>query len=1195
MPINIKHTHSIKLNIFSFLLTILLSFNFFSLTLIDIPKPTYAISQFGAEAVAVLGQEQLTDCTSGPNGGNYHKSTNNPFSLPRIYDNKLIIPDANFGRVLIFNSVPTSNHAVPDVVLGQETICTVWGRNIVEPSYLSLPVNIFFDGTRFYIADRSSNRVLIFNNGIPTENNASADIALGQPDLYSNTANNGGISADTFNAPYGIWSNGVKLIISDMSNNRVLIWNSIPNESGISADIVIGQPNMTSNTVNNGGISGKSLRTPRGIHVDSDGRLYIADYDNHRILVFNSIPTSNFATADYVIGQPNLTSATANNGGIAANRLYNPTETFTDEGKLFIGDMMNNRILIYNSIPTVSNASADIVLGQPNMTSNTANNGGISASSLYRPYGAFSNGEKLVTLDYYNNRALIWNTIPTENAAPADVVIFQPDMTSNTQRGQTGVTARTMFMPMGMSYENGKTFIMDYANHRILGYNGLPTDSNQAADFVLGQSDFSSSSYGTSASKFKWGINVFTDGSHLFLADSGNNRVLIWNSVPSSTNVPADIVIGQPNMTSATANNGGRSAKSLYSPQCIYSDGQKLYICDSGNSRVLVFNSIPETDFASADLVIGQSDFISGSANQGGGVTANTLYFPGSVKINNNRLFISDVRNNRVLIFNTIPTSNNPSADVVVGQQNMTSNTQNQGFQVPVVDTLNYPMNIDVVNSRLWVVDYNNNRVLIFNEIPTENGVEADAVLGQHSFSDYLPGASPSKLYSPRGILVTDNHIFISDRADRVMIYETGPHNTTFTTNNISNNQTINITLTADDAKEVMISEDNSFTGAAWETYSNSKEYTLSNTTEGTKTIYVKMRDYAHYEGEVLSSSLTYDKTSPNGSVTFNSGDEITNNLEATLTLSASDSLSGVTSMMVSNSSSFSGSTWESYSTSKDWTLSTGDGIKTVYVKFKDAAGNISTIYTDTITLDTGIPEGPITVEEGITHEETLYVKEEIVTLNLEGTDELSEIVLMMISEDPNFEGGSWESYSNTKDWNLSQGDGIKVIYVKYRDGAGNESQIYSLSLIFDTQTTINLSKIGNQDFNSDLTSWDTIETKPTFQGTGEVDATVTISIHSNQEITGTATVDSEGNWSYTPETALALGEHTIDISSQDIAGNTDDLNFNLNVLGDTNTTPIELPDTGTQATIIFLMVIVLFWTATNLRIINKLKSFMKR
>ncbi|KKP69881.1 MAG: hypothetical protein UR67_C0002G0001, partial [candidate division CPR3 bacterium GW2011_GWF2_35_18] len=64
---------------------------------------------------------------------------------------------------------------------------------------------------------------------------------------------------------------------------------------------------------------------------------------------------------------------------------------------------------------------------------------------------------------------------------------------------------------------------------------------------------------------------------------------------------------------------------------------------------------------------------------------------------------------------------------------------------------------------------------------------------------------------------------------------------------------------------------------------------------------------------------------------------------------------------------------------------------------------------------------------------------------------------------------------------------------------------------------------------------------------------------------------------------------------SQDIAGNTDDLNFNLNVLGDTNTTPIELPDTGTQATIIFLMVIVLFWTATNLRIINKLKSFMKR
>ncbi len=46
----------------------------------------------------------------------------------------------------------------------------------------------------------------------------------------------------------------------------------------------------------------------------------------------------------------------------------------------------------------------------------------------------------------------------------------------------------------------------------------------------------------------------------------------------------------------------------------------------------------------------------------------------------------------------------------------------------------------------------------------------------------------------------------------------------------------------------------------------------------------------------------------------------------------------------------------EAYASTKTWTLSSGAGTKTVYVQFKDAAGNWSTSVTDTIVLDTTAP-----------------------------------------------------------------------------------------------------------------------------------------------------------------------------------------------------------------------------------------------
>jgi len=83
------------------------------------------------------------------------------------------------------------------------------------------------------------------------------------------------------------------------------------------------------------------------------------------------------------------------------------------------------------------------------------------------------------------------------------------------------------------------------------------------------------------------------------------------------------------------------------------------------------------------------------------------------------------------------------------------------------------------------------------------------------------------------------------------------------------------------------------------------------------------------------------------GSISINSGATSTASQIVTLQFSSS----GATQMAISNSSDFSAISWEAYTVSKEWTLTEGDGAKTVYAKFKNSSGNVSSIVSDTIAL----------------------------------------------------------------------------------------------------------------------------------------------------------------------------------------------------------------------------------------------------
>ncbi len=282
--------------------------------------------------------------------------------------------------------------------------------------------------------------------------------------------------------PSGVATDGTILAVADTDNNRVLIWNSLPLASiGIQPNIVLGQANFTAHA---SGLTRSSLAGPVGVWVQN-GKLFVADTSNSRVLIWNSIPTQSGQPADLVLGEPDFTSRPGRTpSSTAANRLYFPTSVTSDGTRLFVADTGNSRVLIWNSIPTTTDQPADLVLGQPDMTSMASNNTGVCggsvlcAASLNFPAFALSDGAHLYVSDTGDNRVLVFNSIPTANSANADVVLGQPSFSSDINTSQTvSITSTvvdntgavdTVPSPTGLAWDGANLYVSDPSNRRVL-------------------------------------------------------------------------------------------------------------------------------------------------------------------------------------------------------------------------------------------------------------------------------------------------------------------------------------------------------------------------------------------------------------------------------------------------------------------------------------------------------------------------------------------------------------------------------------------------------------------------------------------------------------------------------------------------------------------------------------------------------
>ncbi len=199
----------------------------------------------------------------------------------------------------------------------------------------------------------------------------------------------------------------------------------------------------------------------------------------------------------------------------------------------------------------------------------------------------------------------------------------------------------------------------------------------------------------------------------------------------------------------------------------------------------------------------------------------------------------------------------------------------------------------------------------------------------------------------------------------------------------------------------------------------------------------------------------------------LNAGIVLNNGLLTTTSplVTAGFSVIGADEMYVSQAGCLVGGSWQGFTPFLNLNLGSEDGEKTVYVVFRDYAGNQSDCVQASVWLDSELYApmwGGSFAGDGVVGSRT---RNQLVTILLTGIT--SDVAEMRVANDSGFAGSAWSPIQNSLSWLLPPGDGLKSVYVKLRDAAGNESETRTLTITLD-QTGPMVPGLAVQDIDED-------------------------------------------------------------------------------------------------------------------------------
>lgn len=412
-----------------------------------------------------------------------------------------------------------------------------------------------------------------------------------------------------FNHPGNVATDGKRLLLADRNNNRVLIWNKLP-EGNEKPDLVLGQKDFNSN---NPGTELDQLNWPVALAIDGN-HVLVADTFNDRILIWNSFPTQNGQKADLYLGNPEGTRARSDEG----TGLVGPWAVWTNGKKVIVTSTASARVFIWNEFPTQNNQKPDIVLNLK--------------GDFGTPRSIGSDGEHLIIGDH-NARGgsqgnFFWKSFPTQNNQKYD--FFIPSV----GQPQAAPPPKDSFNPI----EHALAQAAPSNNQPPAGNPNQPSQPSGSPQIRPGE--------------VFWGISFTPEGKIYLL--SGSNQIAVWNKFPENENDAPDLLIGQ----SGGSNQKGYTFKGGDGSGTAIANG-KIYISLANGNKIVVFNSLPTKSDQKPDFAIGSPD-IDTNTLETEFIMSNPV--PAS---NGESLFVSSDFDRKLYVYNQLPDESGAKPDII--------------------------------------------------------------------------------------------------------------------------------------------------------------------------------------------------------------------------------------------------------------------------------------------------------------------------------------------------------------------------------------------------------------------------------------------------------------------------------------------------------------------------------------------------